>query len=161
MQIPEVGFTPTIPAFVRYLAGQWGSRDFVVTAEASLSYADAEETTRRIAKDLVARGHGKGSRIGFVFGNSAEWVLTWLAVARIGALALPFPTTYRPAELRKSLLAGDVDTLVVPTELFGRDQLDFVEDAVPGLSDVAGLVLRLRAIPCLRSCSPAFPAPRP
>jgi acyl-CoA synthetase (AMP-forming)/AMP-acid ligase II len=160
MQLPDVGFTPTMPAFVRDLAERWGTREFVVTSEARLSYIDAEETSRRVAKGLLAGGCGKGSRIGFVFGNTADWVLIWLAAARIGAIALPFPTTYRPAELQKGLLFGDVDTLVIGPDLFGKDQLSFVEEAVPGLAEAPGSLLRIASTPCLRSILVTSPVDR-
>jgi acyl-CoA synthetase (AMP-forming)/AMP-acid ligase II len=150
MQIPDVGFTPTMPVFLRRLATQWGEKDLLVTPDTRVSYAEAERTSRRVAKDLLSRGLGKGSRVGFVFGNTADWVVSWLAAARLGALAMPFPTTYRPAELRKALLMGDVDTLVIPAELFGHDQLAFVEEAVEGLAEADGPVLRLPSTPCLR-----------
>jgi acyl-CoA synthetase (AMP-forming)/AMP-acid ligase II len=150
MEIPDVGHAATMPVFVRKLARMWADREFLVTPVGAITYNEFERSSRRIAKDLVARGAGKGSRIGFIFGNSHEWVLTWMAVTRIGAIAMAFPTTYRPAELRKALLIGDVDTLVVPPTLFGHDQLAFVEDAIEGLT-AAHPPLRLPSTPCLRS----------
>lgn len=150
MQIPDVGFTPTLPVFVRRVAEMWGEREFLVTPEGALTYAEFERSSRRIAKDLLARGLGKGSRIGFVFGNSHEWVLSWMAAARIGAIAMAFPTTYRPAELRKALLLGDVETLVIAPSLFGHDQLEFVEAAVDGLAE-SGPLVRVPSAPFLRS----------
>jgi acyl-CoA synthetase (AMP-forming)/AMP-acid ligase II len=150
MQIPDVGFTPTIPQFLRRLAAQWEERELLVGPDEPMSYAEAERTSRRVAKDLLSRGFGKGSRIGFVFGNTADWLVSWLAVARIGAVAMPFPTTYRPAELRKALLIGDTEALIIPAELFGHDQLAFVEEAVEGLADREGPDLLLSSAPCLR-----------
>ena len=149
MLVPDVGFTPTIPNLVRRLADHWGDRELLVTPDARLTYAEAERTTRRVAKELLARGYGKGSRIGFLFGNTTDWVVLWLAIARIGGVAMPFPTTYRPAELRTALRIGDTRTLVVPAELFGRDMAEFLESAIPGLADAHEHVLRLPAVPCL------------
>lgn len=149
MQVPDVGFTPTIPVLVRRVADEWGDRDFVVTPDGDLTYAETERTSRRVAKELLARGYGKGARIGFVFGNTTDWVVLWLAIARIGGIAMPFPTTYRAAELRAALSIGDTRTLVVPTELFGNDMLEFVESAVPGLSSAPDPTLRLPGLPCL------------
>lgn len=137
MDVPQVDFTPTLPVFVRRVAAQFGDADFIVTPTERLSYAEAERTSRRLAKELLARGMGKGTRVGLMFGNGIEWIVTWLAVCRIGAIAMPFATTYRPAELRKALLLGDADTIVLPASLMGHDQLSFVEEAVPGLSEAS------------------------
>jgi acyl-CoA synthetase (AMP-forming)/AMP-acid ligase II len=161
MDVPDVGFTPTIPELIRHVAERWGEREFLVTPEAHLSYAEAERTSRRIAKELLASGHGKGARVGFLFGNTPDGVVLWLAVARIGGVAMPFPTTYRPVELRRALAMGDTGTLVVPAELFGRDMTEFLEDAVPGLASADGPNLRLNAVPCLQRVLVTSPSPRP
>jgi acyl-CoA synthetase (AMP-forming)/AMP-acid ligase II len=161
MEIPDVGYRPTLPEFVRRAADRFGDRELMVTPDGAITYAEAEEASRRIGKDLVARGHGKGARIGFMFGNTIDWMLLWLAAARIGAIAMPFPTTYRPAELRKGLRIADVETLVIPAELFGVDQLGFVEDAVEGLADAAVPMLRLASMPFLRSVLTTTPTDRP
>ena len=85
-----------MPEFARSLARRWGERDLLVTPDKRLTYAEAERSTRRIGKELVAQGIRKGSRVGFMFANTPEWILTWMALARVGAIAMPFPTTYRP-----------------------------------------------------------------
>ena len=160
MNVPDIGFTPTIPALIRHLVEQWGEREFLVTPDGRLTYGEAERTTRRVAKELLARGYGKGSRIGFVFANTTDWVVMWLAVARIGGIAMPFPTTYRPAELRKALLIGDTQTLVIPTELFGHELTDFMEDAIPALGSADEPVLRLNGVPCLSHVLTTTPSGR-
>jgi acyl-CoA synthetase (AMP-forming)/AMP-acid ligase II len=84
---------------------------------------------------MLQAGLGKGSRIGLFFTYGPEFVVAWLAAARIGALVMPFSTIYRPAELRTVLRIGDVDTLLAPPTLLGRDVHSFLEEAVPGLAD--------------------------
>lgn len=93
MEIPDVGFTPTMPVFIRRLAEEYGDRELLVMPDRILSYAGAERQSRAVAKELVARGLGKGSRVGFVFANTCDWIVAWLAITRMGAVAMPFPTT--------------------------------------------------------------------
>jgi len=140
-----------MPAAVRRAAEQFGDRPFIVMPDRTMTYAQAERTSRQLAATLLATGVGKGTRVGAMFGYGTDWVVTWLAVTRIGGVLMPFSTAYKPAELRKVLLLGDVERLLIPPQLNGSDHLAFVEEAVPGLA-AAGLdPLWLADLPYLRS----------
>src|SRR4029453_16870832 len=143
-------YEPTIPAVVRRAATAFGDNDFIVMPDRRMTYAEAEVASRRVGKQLLAAGVGKGTRIGFMFTYGSDWVVAWLAIAPIGAICLPFSPSYKPAELRKALRFGDVDTLVVPATMFGQDHLAYIEDAVPGLAEAGPEPLRNLALPFLR-----------
>jgi len=74
-----------------------------------MTFAEADQASRRFAKQLLAAGVGKGTRVGFMFPNGTDWVVGWLGVTRIGALFMPFSSTYKPAELRKGPRGGGRD----------------------------------------------------
>ena len=88
-----------------------------------------------VAARMLAAGMGKGTRVGLFFTYGHEWVVAWLAASRIGALVMPLATTYRPAEIRKVLRIGDIDTLITAPSVLGRDMLEMLEASVPGLAD--------------------------
>src|SRR4030088_2761822 len=94
VDIPALAFEATMPAFVRRLSDAHPELDFIVTPDGRMSYGQAERWSGRLAKALLARGVGKGTRVAFMFGNSPEWVVTFVAIARIGALAMPLSTLY-------------------------------------------------------------------
>jgi acyl-CoA synthetase (AMP-forming)/AMP-acid ligase II len=150
MDLPRYDATPTVPALIRQVAERYGDTDFIVSNEDRITYRTAELRSRVVARDLLARGHGKGSRIAFMLGNGPTWVVTWLAIARIGGIAMPLSTLYRPAELIRILRLADVHTLVTPPQLLGREQRGFLEATLPGLASAVP-PLRLHAAPSLRS----------
>jgi acyl-CoA synthetase (AMP-forming)/AMP-acid ligase II len=151
VEIPDLGYEPTIPEVLHRAVREWGDRDFVVTPDRRMTYAEAEVRSRRLAKRMVAAGMGKGTRVGLYFTYGQEFVIAWLAASRIGALVMPLATTYRPAEIRKVLRIGDIDTLVTARTVLGRDMQVMLEASVPGLADAAGAPLYLPAVPSLRS----------
>ena len=116
-----------------------------------MTFAEAEQRSRALADEMLLAGVGKGTRIGLFFTYGHDFVVAWLAALRIGALVMPFSTTYRPAELRTVLRIGDVHTLLAPSRLLGRDVLDVLEETAPGLADAAADGLFLPALPHLRS----------
>ena len=100
---------------------------------------------------MLAAGMGKGTRFGLYFPYGQDWVVAWLAASRIGALVMPLATTYRPAEIRKVLRIGDIDTLLTARAVLGHDMQDMLEASVPGLADAAGPRLFLPDTPSLRA----------
>jgi acyl-CoA synthetase (AMP-forming)/AMP-acid ligase II len=148
---PDLDFTPTIPELLRRAAERFGDDDYVVTVDRRCSFRAAERATRRLAKRMLASGVGKGTRVGIAFPSGIEWMLGWLAAARIGALPMLFSSTYTPAELRTALRIGDVAVLLAPRVLLGRDFEAHLEEAVPGLASQGAGPLYLPVLPYLRA----------
>ena len=65
-----------------------------------------------IARGLSGAVVGKGTRVGLLFGNGAEWVKWWAAISRIGALCIPISTFLQPAELGRVVRHADLHALV-------------------------------------------------
>jgi acyl-CoA synthetase (AMP-forming)/AMP-acid ligase II len=151
MLVPEVPYEPSIPVVVRRAVVEFGAQDLVVMPDRSLSVADAERASRRLAKELLASGVGKGTRVAVHLPTGPEWVVAFLAAARIGALVMPYSTLYRPAELRKAMRFGDVSVLLTASTMLGKDHEAFLEEAIPGLASSTASHLRIAELPYLRS----------
>jgi acyl-CoA synthetase (AMP-forming)/AMP-acid ligase II len=150
-RVPELPYEPIVPVVVRRAAAEFGDADFVVMPDRRISFRDAEAASRRMAKELLAAGVGKGTRVGIQLPTGPEWAVAWIALGRVGALAMPFSTLYRAAELQTAVRLGDVDTLLSAPTMLGKDHEPYLEDAVPGLASEAGAPYRIAAIPYLRS----------
>ncbi len=135
---PELSFRPTVGEALHHAVAHWPDHDFVVTPGRHMTYAQAEEESRRLARRMLAAGMGKGTRVGLYFPYGQDWVVAWLAASRIGALVMPLATTYRPAEIRKVLRIGDIDTLLTARVVLGHDMQDMLEASVPGLAEATG-----------------------
>ena len=84
------------------------------------------------------------------FANGIEWIIWWLAASRIGAVAVPLSTMYRPAELAKVVRLADVGLLVAPAQVLDIDVAARLEAAFPGLADQRADRLSLPVAPFLR-----------
>src|SRR5262245_3523254 len=151
LEVPDLGYEPTIGEIARRAAAQWPDKDFVITFDERMTFGQAEVASRRLAKRMLADGLGKGSRVGLYDTYSIEWVLVWLAAARIGALVMPFSSIYKPAELRTVLQIGDVHALYAPATILGKSVEGVLADALPALNDAKGGPLYLEHAPFLRS----------
>jgi acyl-CoA synthetase (AMP-forming)/AMP-acid ligase II len=149
--MPFPDFAPSVPVFLRALAARFGEQELVVLGERRLSYAGAERESARLARGLLAAGAGKGTRVALLQPNGPDWVLGWLAAARIGALVVPLNTFYPPRELGYVLRHADVHTLLTAARYLKHDYLERLEAAAPELRDAKGATLLLRSLPCLRA----------
>ncbi len=151
MRVPQLDFTPTLPALLTRAVEQFGDSDHVVSPTDRLTFRDADRRSAVLARRMLAAGVGKGTRVGIVLPSSTEFVVCFLAAARIGALSMLFSSTYRPSELRTAVQTSDVQLLLCPSELFGVDYADQLETAFPQLASSGNPTLELDDAPYLRS----------
>jgi acyl-CoA synthetase (AMP-forming)/AMP-acid ligase II len=150
LAVPDLGFKATLGECLRRTAERHADRDFIVMPDRRMTFGEAEARSRRLAKALLESGVGKGTRVGIFDTYSPEWVVAWLATVRIGALAMPLSSIYKPAELATAMRLGDVHTLLAPASFLGRDVEAVIEQAVPGLAEAATGTLFLSSMPYLR-----------
>jgi acyl-CoA synthetase (AMP-forming)/AMP-acid ligase II len=148
--MPFPDYTPTLPEFVRTRTQRFGERPLVLLGARRLRYAEADAAARRLARGLLATGHGKGSRVGLLAPNGPDWLVGWLAAARIGAVVIPLNTFYKPRELGFVLRHADVQTLLCVPRFLGNDYLERLEQVAPGLARQKGEALAVPELPALR-----------
>ena len=140
----------TTPEFVRALASSYRELPAVVTEHETLTYAELDRRSALRARGLLARGVGKGTRVGFLFGNGPEWVITWAAIARMGAVPVPLSTFLKPPELARVVRHADLQGVFAQSAFLAQDYLTAFTDAFPALAHASGPPLRMAAAPHLR-----------
>ncbi len=88
--------------------------------EERYTYADLRECVLRAAAFLIRRGFGPGDHLGLIGENSPEWGMAWLAISRIGAVAVPLEPDLKPREIRRLLGSGDAKALLISDSLRER-----------------------------------------
>jgi acyl-CoA synthetase (AMP-forming)/AMP-acid ligase II len=131
--MPFPDYEPTVPNFLAHCVAQYGERPLILLGDRRISYAEAEVESAQLARGLLARGVGKGTRVGILFPNGPDWAITWLAAARIGALTVPINTFSKPRELHWTLRHADVDTLLTTPSLLSHDYQERLEQCAPSL----------------------------
>ncbi len=120
----------TVPRVLRAHVLARPDVDYVVCDDERLTYAEAERRSLVVARGLLAAGAGRGSRVGLLYPTGIDFVLAWLAVVRIGAIAVPISTFSTSRELRDLLARADVDLLLGVPEYRGNDYAAALDDAV-------------------------------
>jgi len=142
-------FPPTLPGVLARAVARDPDRDFLVCGPERLTYHDADEASARLARGLLALGVGKGTRVGLIMPNSPDWVVCFLAAARIGALTVPISTFYQGPELRWVLEHSDVHTLLTVDRFLNHDYVERLR-GVLAVTPEPDHALFVDAIPHLR-----------
>src|SRR5690606_21827474 len=148
----------TVPAL---LAAQVAARpDQVLLAvdDASLPYAEADRRSAELARSLLAAGAGPGTRVALLFPNTPEFVVGWLAAARIGAVSVPLSTFSTSAELAGLLRGADVAILLAAAGYRSHDYPTTVRSGITELDLGAPPPLPAPTVPSLRRIAFALDA---
>jgi fatty-acyl-CoA synthase len=87
------------------------------------TYRQLWEQVSLVARGLIARGVGRGDRVGIWSPNRFEWVVVQYATARIGAILVNINPAYRTTELEYALRQSGVSFLILAR---GFRQIDYV-----------------------------------
>ncbi|MCJ2178826.1 class I adenylate-forming enzyme family protein [Novosphingobium album (ex Hu et al. 2023)] len=149
------GSATTFPQLVRAAAEAYGDSTAVVREDGeevveAISFRELDESSALIARGLAAQGIGKGTRVGFIFGNGPQFALMLAAISRIGAIAVPVSTMIRANELVRVLRQSDVQGLILNRTMLGKDYVERILEALPELEGQESGSLRLARAPYLR-----------
>lgn len=78
-----------------------------------ITYGELADQTRSLASGLTRIGVQKGSRVAVMLPNIGAFPITWLALARLGAVMVPVNTRYTPRELNFVLTDSRSTFLIV------------------------------------------------
>jgi len=80
-------FPATLPELFRAFCELHGANEAIVAGEERVNFADLDRISDRLARGLVARGIGKGDRVGIAMRNCPSWVVSYMAIVKAGGIA--------------------------------------------------------------------------
>ena len=125
----ELGAAPRIGTVTGLLADgafRTPGAELLRFGDESWTYEQADLASSRLAQLLISNyGIAPGDRVAIMLPNVAGWPLTWFAVLKAGAVAVPVNSAYRAADLR--FVLEDSVTRAIVTD---ADHLPLVRDVV-------------------------------
>jgi crotonobetaine/carnitine-CoA ligase len=124
-----------VPDRLRYWAREDPDRPFLRCGPDWLSYAEVDARTDALAGGFAGLGVAKGDRVAVVLPNRLEYLLTFFALTKLGAIQVPVNPYLKGEFLRHQLadagagtLVGDAPALAQLVQL--RDRLPALRTAV-------------------------------
>ena len=125
--------TPDKTALVGHVQGGGGAR--------RITYRELDALAAQAASNLRALGVGRGDVVSMQLPNVWQFVVTMLAVARIGAVANPLMPILRERELVYMLEFCEAKVLIVPANYRGHDHAAMARGMLPKLPHLKRLVV--------------------
>ncbi|MBF6591638.1 MAG: AMP-binding protein, partial [Ktedonobacterales bacterium] len=114
------------------------------------TWAALRDEVDRFARGLMALGLQKGDRVGIWSPNRAEWTITQIAAAKIGAILVNVNPAYRSHELAYALNQSGCAALVVAPSFRATDYVRMLTTLCPEVSHCAPGHLDAHQAPHLR-----------
>lgn len=115
-------------------AAAHGDRTALITPTRSMSFAELDDLSSRVASALRSRGIGRGDRVSILATNRWEWIVAYHGALRTGAVVNPINAMLTPTEVRFVL------------EDCGSSALFASGDRLAALADVLGEVESLQIV---------------
>jgi fatty-acyl-CoA synthase len=115
-------------------------RTLLVAGTRSLTYGQVDAQSTALAAALSELGIGARDRIAVNMPNSAEWIVTLIASAKLGAVIVPLNPRLNHNELRYQLRHAEVSTVFTAERYHGVDFLELFESLITELPDLQYLV---------------------
>ena len=140
----------TLPALLRRNTELHAEKPVMVTPDRSFTHADLDRESRLLAARLILGAVGRSARVGLLLPNGIDWLVTAVAVMRIGATLVPLSTLLKPPELAAQLRTADVTHLIAVREYRGRYYLNELDEIAPEIATLTAAGQRHVDLPQLR-----------
>ena len=110
-----------------------------------------DELTDVVARGFMAMGVNKGDKIAIWATNVPEWIITFFAAAKMGAVLVTVNTNYKQFELEYLLGQSDTHTLIMIGECKGNNYVSHVRGLCPDLDNTQPGQLENKRLPFLKN----------
>jgi acyl-CoA synthetase (AMP-forming)/AMP-acid ligase II len=116
----------TIPAVLDRAVARFGGSEGLVDDDRRLSFAALAAEVDTVAAALVGAGVQHGDRVAIWAPNSGDWVITSLAVHRVGGVLVPLNTRFKRAEARYVIETSEAAVLFSVADFLGTDYVELL-----------------------------------
>lgn len=114
--------------FLSHQSKERGAELMLKSQHVPYTWQEAEQIAQIIADDLEKLGVTRGTHVGLCGMNSANWVLTFFAIQKLGAIAILFNFNFKPTEVLQNSQAGDVTHFCYGEMTEMKDEQAFISE---------------------------------
>ncbi|QIL01768.1 acyl--CoA ligase [Sphingomonas sinipercae] len=96
-------FPPTLSGLFTTFCALYPDREAVVAGDERLTFGDLERWAQDLAPHLAARGIGRGDRVAIAMRNCPAWIVSYMALAHVGAVIVLVNGWWQSHEMKHGL----------------------------------------------------------
>ena len=160
----DVGFASSIPLrlmqedlstyislsfkeFLKRKTAEDGGRVVISCSRGDYTWMDIEMGSQLIADDLAALGVTKRTHVGLCGANSANWIMTFYAIQKLGGIAMLINPKQSAHEIARTAAIGDINLLccgeMPETEGDGKTILESLKEEGSPVTDIYSIADRV------------------
>jgi fatty-acyl-CoA synthase len=132
----------TLYEALRGVAQRYPEREALVLGDTRLTYQALLERIDNLATGLSRIGIGKGDKVGMILPTCVEALLSFFALAKIGAPFSAMSPQFRAREVQHILGDSEAVAVITMAELFGYDYLAMIESIRPNLPNLRHVIVK-------------------
>src|SRR4029453_7186239 len=140
----------TIGRLLQHRAVEFADRPFCYVGGTGYTFAEMDQRTQALATGLAGQGIRKGDRVALLMPNRIEFIETYFALAKLGAIQVPLNAFLKGDFLRHQLANSRSSVLI--TDGPGYAAVQPLRAELPDLRLVASLDPANDAIPFEQLC---------
>ena len=145
----------TLSGFVRDVTARYGPREAIAQPRPDgtverWTYDDLWERSLAVARALVACGIGKGTRVGILMTNRAEFVSSAFGIALAGGVVTAYSTFATAHEIDQMIEASACAVLLVEPNVLKKNFIDIICELEPSIAGVEPGAIGSARYPYLR-----------
>ena len=129
---------------------QFASQEALCFENKRWSFSEIKSHVDKLARGLIGVGVKPGDKVCLWMTNCPEWIYTFFAVAKIGAILVPVNTRFRTSDMEYVLRQSDSSTLIAIDESGPVNYLTMIEELCPEIALCQPSQLRLAKFPELK-----------
>jgi len=129
-------------------AFKYPHQESYVGPDARRTWQQTLDSSKNLAKALLALGLQRGDHVGILLGNCSQWIEIFFGCAMIGAVTVPINTRFKKNELEYCLKQSDVKVLFFIDQFLNIDFASMLKSVEPAL----GSAFTAQVLPKLRYC---------
>lgn len=129
----------TLEEILSRTAHAFPDNEAIVLTDQRITYRQLNKMVDHLARGLIELGVAKGDKVGLWMPNYPEWVVSYFAIARIGAVVVPFNTRYKTHEVQYILEDSEATTLFIVDSFAGidyRTMINEIRSMLPRLQNI-------------------------
>ncbi len=121
VEIPDI----SVPQLFEEVVAKYGKKTFVIFYGKKINYLELKDAVDRMATALADMRVKKGDTVALYLLNSPQYIISYLAILRLGAKVTPISPVYTSSEVKHQIEDSDARTAICQDILY--DNLDKAE----------------------------------
>ncbi len=133
--------TLTLGEALKRSAGRYPTAIAVIDGNTRTTFAELDRQADALALGLQDLGIARGDQVAVWLTNCTEWITSWVACARLGAVVVPINTRFKTEEVQYILKQSDAKALILMDSQWNIDYLAMAREMRPHLPALRSVIV--------------------